>query len=137
VINGVGLAGVTSFPLGVVGAYAVMVADGTNWNVVGGQQDTGWVTVSLGTNIGAGPNYSPQSRVVGAQAQLRGSLQNNTGGTVNPGTTVATVQGAAFPARTVNFANFNVDTSGHIVNGGSFLSAAFLLLDSFTYPIAV
>jgi hypothetical protein len=81
VINGVGLSGATSFQLGTPGAYVeLQCLDGTNWTIVGGQQDTGWVTIGLATNwINIG-GYVPAYRVVSNMGYLSGQLYNNTGG---------------------------------------------------------
>ena len=46
-IYGVGANNVGSIPLGAEGAFAVFESDGTNWLIVAGQQDTGWITPTL------------------------------------------------------------------------------------------
>ncbi len=44
-ISGLGVAAASSsITLGFPGAFVVLQADGTNWNIVAGQRDTGWVS---------------------------------------------------------------------------------------------
>lgn len=64
-INGLGVAAATSVRLGTVGAMVILVGDGTNWNIVGGEQDTGWYA-----NTGTAPAPGV-ARVVGDRAYGR------------------------------------------------------------------
>lgn len=98
-IQGPGLSSASSFPLGAVGAFAVLIDDGTSWHFLGGQQDTGWVALTLTSGIvqGAGA-YVPAARVVGDEGRLRGIIQNTSGGTI---TSPATVPSVARPASLV------------------------------------
>ena len=82
VIYGPGLgSGASSFALSVPGAYAALTSDGTNWFLIAGIPDTGWIAPSL---INSWANYgggytSAGYRKVGDIVQLRGAL---TGGTI-------------------------------------------------------
>lgn len=103
-ISGVGVAGTTSFLLGTAGAYAVLASDGTNWFIVSGQQDTGWLNLTLtGSVSGAGGTfYSPSSRQRGDEIRLKGAMLNGTGSTIASGSAWATLPtGITAPARTV------------------------------------
>lgn len=72
-INGVGLLAATSFPLGMPLACTILVCDGTNWQIVSGQQDTGWLSIALpvGFTAVAGA-YTPAARAVGNMVTLTG-----------------------------------------------------------------
>lgn len=100
-IRGVGLsATATSFPLGTPGASAVLVADGTNWHIVGGQQDSGWVALGLSSNIASG-GMGASSRLQADTVRLKGTLTNNTGSTDTG--TAATVASGSRPSVTLQF----------------------------------
>jgi hypothetical protein len=78
---GAGLSGATSFLLGAPGAYALLAChDAANWVVVGGQQDTGWVALTLGTGWGVYTGNTPYGRVIGDRVWLKGLIINNSGG---------------------------------------------------------
>ena len=89
IIYGVGLSAASSFPLGTVGAYAILQSDGTNWYIVAGQQDTGWVALSSYLNSatyttisgsGGGTEYDFAGRVQGDAVRLRGVVNPGSGG---------------------------------------------------------
>lgn len=69
---GIGVSGATSFSLGALGSFAVLLADGTNWRIVSGQQDPGWVPLSsFGSGVSAG-TPAPAYRLRGDRIDLRG-----------------------------------------------------------------
>lgn len=56
------------------------------------QQDSGWIPLALASGIGAYyGDRTPSVRLLGDRVELKGTLQNNTGGTVAAGTTLATI----------------------------------------------
>lgn len=119
-IYGLGLNNASSFLLGSPGAHVVLQSDGTHWYVIGGQQNTGWVPLTLATNIGArSPLYTPAARVIGDTVTLRGGFQNNTGGTTSAFFQWATVPAACIPASTVECSVFatQVGTELQVVTG--------------------
>jgi hypothetical protein len=99
-IYGVGLPGVTSFVLGTQSAFATLQSDGTAWGVIAGQQDTGWVALTLGSGISAwASGYTPSYRRTGITVQLSGTLQWS--GLLGSGYVLAS--GMPAPAANVNY----------------------------------
>lgn len=132
-IDGVGLSAASSFPLGTVGASAELFDDGTNWYIVAGQQDTGWVALTLSTNWNAYAGaYAPAYRLAGNVVYLSGACTNNTGGVSS--SPFAAFPGGIHPASAVydNFVEigggsyaFSLTTAGAatvqgVTNGASF-----------------
>lgn len=79
VIGGLGLgtSGATSITLGASASALTLMADGTNWHIVSGQQDTGWVNLtSFGTSVSAGSPVVAY-RVIGDRVQLRGFAESS------------------------------------------------------------
>jgi hypothetical protein len=87
---GLGGSGASSFPLGAPGAYAVCQSDGTNWYLIGGQQDSGWVALSSSSavsGINASLTVSTGSvRALGDRVFLKGEL--TAGGSIAVGATL-------------------------------------------------
>lgn len=110
-IQGTGLSSASSFPLGTVGASAVLLADGTNWNIIAGQQDTGWVALTPGTSITASTSPVAAARLVGDKVYYRGSLTTATS-FAGPNVLLATIAaGATATALTPSYAgNFTAPT---------------------------
>jgi hypothetical protein len=72
--------------LGDTGSYVTLLADGTNWNIVAGQQDSGWITFpTFGAAWSAG--IACQYRLTGNVVRVRGELQQNSG---TPANTICT-----------------------------------------------
>lgn len=98
-IQGVGLNGATSFPLGTYGARVVLLDDGTNWLIVEGQQDSGWVPLgSFYTGVTTPANdggYVAASRLRGDVVQLSGTLSNTTS-TIGQNTGIASLASSIF-----------------------------------------
>lgn len=82
-IYGTGLNAVSSFQLSGSGSFAILLADGTNWFIVAGAQDSGWVAVSgfsnSWTNAGAGTPAAAY-RLVGDRVSLRGAIASGSAG---------------------------------------------------------
>ncbi len=81
-ILGLGLgAGSTSISLGAEGAFVELHADGTNWHIVGGAQDTGWLNITNFVNSWTNASgYTTQERLIGNLYVLHGQI---TGGATN------------------------------------------------------
>jgi hypothetical protein len=149
VINGLGVAAATSIVLGSVGAYVVLLADGTNWNIVAGQQDTGWLPLALGPGIIAFSPYTPSARLQGDTVRLKGVLQNNSG-LIAANATWATIPSACHPGTGLLFpipayqnasnwssAPWGINTAGIIYNPINGLSAGYgVYLDGVTYTLS-
>lgn len=92
-------AGASSIALGTPGAAVVLLWDGSNWLVVSGQQDTGWVPLALNTGTTAFTNtYTPAARIQGDKVELRGGVQNTSGGTWGANTVFTNLPSSAFEA---------------------------------------
>jgi hypothetical protein len=147
-INGLGLAAASTFKLGTPWAYAMLQYDGTNWQIIDGQQDTGWVALSLASGFIAG-GLAPAARCVGDRVWLCGTVHNNTGGTVAGNTTWATVPVACQPTLDNTYAvvgnpgtggpigAFVISASGSpagaLQNNGSVIVNQSMVLDSWGY----
>ena len=143
-IYGVGLSSVSSFALGTVGSSVLLIDDGTNWRIVAGQQDTGWVTlpVNSGVTTYAG---TPASRLVGDRVYLRGTLSV---GAATGGYTLATLATTFRPASQVYYpgainnsgtqqpAFFQIFTSGVISVPQAISTTTYIPLDGVNYCIS-
>lgn len=97
-IYGLGLSAASSFLLGTAMRSVILESDGASWAIVTGMQDTGWVNLSaFGTSIVAG-TPAPQSRLIGDQVYLRGTLHDNAGSVAGGGTLVTLPAGQRPPA---------------------------------------
>ena len=97
-IQGEGLSAASSFPLGAVGSRAILWDSGSGWYIMSGQQDSGWVALTLS---GGGGVYqtatgfdTPSARLVGDRVELKGAIQALTNRTV--GSAWATVPSTAY-----------------------------------------
>jgi hypothetical protein len=125
-INGLGLAAASTFKLGTPWAYATLQYDGTAWQIIDGQQDTGWVALTLGTNITTFTSgYAAAAKIVGNEVELSGSMKNNTGGALGTGVTIATLPSAAYES-----AQLVILTAA--LSGASPTSSSLLILASST-----
>jgi hypothetical protein len=79
-IQGVGLSSASSFLLGMPGASVVIRADGTNWRIIQGCQDTGWIALTLlgGTTQQTGA-YTASARLQGDTVKFKGQILNGGG----------------------------------------------------------
>jgi hypothetical protein len=87
VIYGAGVAGTTSITLGADGASVVLMSDGTNWHIVDGAQDTGWLPIPTYTNSWAS-NSGPATggtvagyRLTGNTVRCSGTIKTGTSAT--------------------------------------------------------
>ena len=144
-IYGVGLSGATTLALGTGGAQVVLQFDGTNWAIVSGQQDTGWVPMSLSTNITTGTGTGvAATRLLGDRVFLRGHLTNNTGGSVSA-STIATITTAhrlsvntQTPIAVSNPAvlSLQILTDGTISPTSNWFNTALMWLDGVSYSLS-
>lgn len=143
-IYGVGLSGGTNLYLGTPLASVALQSDGMYWNVIAGQQDTGWVTlpVNSGVTTYAG---TPASRLVGDRVYLRGTLSV---GAATGGYTLATLATTFRPASQVYYpgainnsgtqqpAFFQIFTSGVISVPQAISTTTYIPLDGVNYCIS-
>lgn len=135
--KGLGVAGVTSIALGTPGAFVwLFSADGTNWKIVHGEQNTGWVAITPA----AGMSGTAQYRVRGDEVELSGSLENQSGSTLAGNSPLATNLPAANAAAT----GFAVEVAASIAFNSTTLEVAFFsslangssaYLDGFKYRL--
>lgn len=143
-IQGVGLSSASSYTLGTPGAATVLVDDGTNWLIAAGQQDTGWLSLSLtGANSTQAGFYVPAVRVIGNLAVLRGYINI---GTANA--TIATVPAVAKPTSSTQInasfwnsttyaaISFGVSSVGNLAMGTVPAVGAAVTVDGFTYSLS-
>lgn len=102
VIYGVGAQNVPSVPLGSVNCAARFVWDGGSWIITSGQQDSGWVGLTAGTNVSPnGSYYAPAARLQGDTVKLRGVYTSSA--TLATGVTIATVPASCRPTSNAPF----------------------------------
>jgi hypothetical protein len=143
---GLATAGAASFTLGAVGSFAMLQADGTNWIIIAGQQDTGWLALTLTTNVGTrAASATPAARLIGDRVFLRGAPQNNTGVTINQ-TTIFTAPAGLRPSTTVGFTTVGpptatmtgglMQTSGQAALIPSWVNADYFYLEGASYTLS-
>lgn len=135
VVNGNCLVSATSFFLGAPGASATIQYDGTNWRMIAGQQDTGWVLASSSSGPNATPyntNWSDDvSFKVGWRAQgnilyVRGWAVWSGGGTVSPGSPSIFTIPAAFAPGASNASANGFQTEPAYTGSGSSFATCFV-----------
>lgn len=144
-IWGQGLAGASSFSLTNVGsaATAMLVSDGSTWNMIAGHQETGWQALSLaGGVVTYNSGYLPSARYDGAIVQLKGVIQNNSGGNILANATLATIPAALQPTSPTVFHYFNGGTGGGNIQVSSTITLSATLsnlatvqLDGISYTL--
>lgn len=73
--KGLSLSGVTSVKLGTPTAFVDLFSwDGTNWLIVGGEQDTGWVALTLKAGVSAAGSTTPAARLKGDTVYIQGQI---------------------------------------------------------------
>lgn len=100
--------------LGIEGAFVRLRADGTNWEIVGGEQNSGWIAVAGASGVTAGTGYTPAYRLKADKVDLCGQL---VGSAI---TTWAT--GLPHPAQQINWGTFlsptmTLSTGGVLTTG--------------------
>lgn len=109
---GLGAGGVSSITLGTTYAAVVLVGGGTNWAIASGQQDTGWLALSLTSGFAAlGGAYTPAARLIGDRVFLRGAVNNGSAGSFG-NAAFATIPSGLRPASTVY-----TGAGSHLVQG--------------------
>jgi hypothetical protein len=124
--KGLGTAGVTSIVLGTPGAFVWLFSyDGTNWRIVKGERDTGWVAITAisGVNNAVSGNYPATYRQRGDMVELAGVLLNNTGGTIAAGGGISGAGALPSPVDTVIM--LAVQVSIQVTNFGTIKVASF------------
>lgn len=147
-IFGPTLISATTLTLGVPNSFIMLQANGTTWTVIGGKQDTGWVTLlSLLGSFGGGwtaGSPTPSIRQSGDTVQFRGvfyavstgaalgTLPGNTTGTWWPQTTIQ--QNITSTASSPEAEIVTVSTGGQITIGANFSGGPpGLTVDTYRY----
>jgi hypothetical protein len=141
VIFGLGVGSASSFKLGTPLAEVTLLWDGAEWIIVSGQQNTGWVPLTLGSGIATASGYdTPSARIEGDIVRFKGALQNTTGSQIAAGATLATVpSGAMHPSATRGL--FLTTLSGFlgqsllVVTTGGVIQSSFSVSSGSTAPI--
>lgn len=99
-IFGQGANFVSSILLGTPGSKVWLLADGTNWTIIQGQQDSGWVALTPGSgwSVPAPSYFTPAYRVTGDTLAFSGAFA---GSSVSGITTLTTVPASFAPQKTV------------------------------------
>lgn len=105
--------GSTSMLLGQPWACMLFFSDGTNWQVLAGQQDTGWVTLTLtGSWSAAAGGFTPSVRLIGDRVWLKGGVTGGSGA-------IATLPAPFRPTANVAAPTLTVSTGGALTVGSS------------------
>lgn len=135
---GTGLANpASSFLLGAPEASVTLgCLDGTNWVIVSGQADTGWVALSLTANwsTGAFGTATAAARRISDRGYLRGWLTNGTGGSVAYTGSVPAFATPAFTQQVNTVQGVSVSTGAVLSSIASIANGASFILDGMTYP---
>lgn len=127
-IYGPGSPGLTSIKLGILGAYVILEANGTNWFIVGGGQDSGWRAVGgagepafVNSWVNGGGGYQAMQFRLDALGRvwIRGYASTGTNGTTiftlpagyRPATRIITVALSGTTGSTY----LDIDTAGNVV----------------------
>lgn len=128
------MSGFASLTLGTAGSYIVFECDGTNWLQIAGQQDSGWVPLTLPAGVSA-LGAIPSARLQGDVVQLDGVAQS--GSTISSGVLWATLPVFARSANSKIFACFGGSnttgltfmgigaTTGQVTLGSASISSVF------------
>lgn len=122
----------TSIAMGNVGAQIALVYISSNWYIVSGQQDSGWINIALNSAvyIVASVAQTPAYRAIGDRVWFKGIAQNNTGAptTARLATVPFAIAAAYRPAQNVSLGVLSGtpgDQCGILVgNNGSVAAAA-------------
>jgi hypothetical protein len=112
-IYGAGLNNAATFVLGTVLASVTLAClDGSNWFITSGQQDTGWVLLTLPvTNVLSFGALPASARLHGDTIRLKGFLKNLTGAPVAANTVIADYPNAWGPSSGLELLTFDPLTS--------------------------
>jgi hypothetical protein len=148
VIGGLGLgtSGAASIQVSSNGAAVVLIANGTNWGIVSGQQDTGWVALTLLHSATVFPSEPvPSARLRGDEIRLKGALASGDASGI-----VATLPSFAIPigsggsgtrffpyslgSGNLQFQPTTAVSPGQVsASVGGFTTGAFVSFDGITY----
>ena len=92
------------------GAYVILQGDGTNWHIVAGAQDTGWLPLPTYTNSWAS-NFGPATGGTVAGYRLNGDVVR-LGGSIKTGTNSTAAFTLPAGARPVYLAELPMSTTG-------------------------
>lgn len=139
-IQGVGLSSASSFPLGMVGASAELLDDGTNWYVVDGGQDSGWQALTLASGVSAlAGSFAPSARLRGDTVTLRGVLTGtsiSTWATLPVGLAPASDVSTAIRVMASNGSGvLSITTGGALTSGANLTGAQTAYLDGVNYSL--
>lgn len=122
-INGPGCSGVSSILLGTTDAFVILEGDGTNWIIIGGQQDSGWLTIGSFTNSWTNGAPAVAYRLVGDRVYWRGNMSGGASGS-QPFTIPAGYRHNVANALNISLVSYNstptaVAAAWNIVNSGA------------------
>jgi hypothetical protein len=138
-------AATASIPVSAYGAYVTLMADGTNWHIVAGQQDSGWLPFSYSNSYAS--NEGPATGYTAAGYRITGNVVR-LGGSVKTGTTgnaIATLPAGYRPAYANVYLNsfasaagadpctFDITSAGVITP--TFPAGATPILDGLTFTV--
>jgi hypothetical protein len=133
------VAGLTaSVPLNFPGAHLFLVSDGTEWVVLAGELDTGWLQLTAGTNMTTAPSgaIALQARQRGDGVAIRGVMETTAAfasgatataaslpsGISNPSAAVeVSLQGSVGAGGLLLFPNANLNSAGNLVLGNALI----------------
>ena len=107
---GTGNAGAASALLGMPGAYVVLQADGTNWHVIAGQQDTGHIAFPFAAGMSNLSGHVASYRKMGDWVTLRGFAHYVSG---TPPWTVGTLPAGFRPLNSTYYVTQGTAGSGN------------------------
>jgi hypothetical protein len=141
---GCGSGGASSIPVSALGANVELMADGTNWHIIGGAQDSGWLAFSYSnswvSNSGPGAAGTVAGyRITGNIVRLGGSIKTGASGSAPCTALPVGYRPLAAVAMTVNpygaagSASFTVSTAG--VTAAFYSAGTGVNLDGATYTV--
>ena len=158
-IYAMGALAVSSLKLGGAQDTLILQSDGTNWQVIAGLVDTGWVSLTLTSTINVANislsspqtayNVTPAVRLRGTRALLRGGATTTTHAGATSWATIpsgfrpstawlASAQTVMLPTSGGNFTQVQISTAGVITdNTGQYVnSGQTIIFDGVTYEIS-
>lgn len=110
--------GASSLPLGLDQSFMTLFGDGTYWRIIGGEQDSGWVDLTLIGSItntagGASPNRAA-ARVHGDEFCLSGILYNGYASALPSGSQIAQIPAAVRPLSAIVYMAAGTDATNNI-----------------------
>ena len=147
IIYGLGLTNASSITLGAAFAYVMLECDGTNWYVISGANDTGWVNLALPANWIQRGLWTPAVRRVGEWVYMRGSINQSQSvaqsysGTVPDSRFYSSSGFVSFPVSVIGSSTtaggMTVDVSGNLTFVNTVSQNSYLGLDGVRYQIGI